>query len=256
MTNEQKDGIGRIIIPPIYHDRISCLIDRHSFGCLGLSIGKKEFENDQIITAYAYYLHETFDFSLMIIADTLKRHNIMAIEGVSETEALRRASIAGNNLFRFIEKKTRRLYNVKVARWDDFMQEVPCRKDLLSLQQGYKESISFRRDCDDCVRLFLENPSNLAKINMHSTLEKAVSIAKDYLLEELAVMSALPQLFGGSHCVEIYPGKLEVQHRLYSGHYRAVLKEDSPSLSLFSGRLSQGCTVPVEAYYESPNKEV
>ncbi len=249
MTNGSKT----IRISDEYRNQVKTLSEQGAVGFLGLSVGKKEFQDKELIQAYAEYLHNTFNFSLMIVADTPKRHNIRAIEGVSEREASRRVLVAGDDFLRFIEKVTRPFYRVRPTRWLYLAKETPCKDDLMLLNQGYTESTSFRDDCNEHTRSFLKQPSNLAKIEQHSTLERSVAIAKDYLLEELALVFALPKIFRRNHCVEIYPGKMEIQYRISSGYYNTVPGENSPSLSQFSGRFSQGCTVYVEAYYDPPH---
>ena len=252
MTNtEQKNLLGKIKVPQEYHNRINTL-RKNKPAFIGLSIGKKEFMDIKVMNAYASYLHENFPYSLIIVADTLKRHNIEAIDGICEKEALRRATIAGDDLFRFIEKITRHLYNVKASRWQDLAQGVIYENELELLRQSYEESIHFREDVKMEARKFLEQPANILKIQRHSTLDDAIFIAKNYVLEELALTSAIPKISGYGPWVEIYPGKMELQNKLYSGYYKAILGDTNSSLAEFSGRISFA-TVPIEAYYEPSN---
>lgn len=227
-----------IRVPERYNDILKN--SKSYVGLMGLSVGKADFEDHEAMISYCDFMQKNFAYGVFIIADYPKKHNIMALEEVSERRAEERTRIAGDNMRNALEKITRDYPFVKVARWQHFMDE-RYRYNLKVLEQGYSSDLTFSQSCDNIVSEFLNTPSNLAKWKEKN--QPPISVAKNYLLDELALLVSAPFSFPLPVC-EIYPGRNEVhedvQGRKFSFCHNLHIKDDR---------------VFMEAYYESPNKK-
>ncbi|MDP1694543.1 MAG: tRNA-dependent cyclodipeptide synthase [Candidatus Woesearchaeota archaeon] len=185
-------------------------------GLFGISIGKKEFCDLDIMKEYMQFMDQTFRFSTILIADIPKRHTIMALEGIQEPVALRRALTAGNDIEHALERISRPFPHVKVARWSVFSQYLSYSDNLKIIQRSYVADTSFRKGVDSMVKAFLNIPNNKKKWQEISD-DPPVALAKEYVLEELAMLTS----FSASHnpVCEIYPGLNGLQELLHAGQY-------------------------------------
>lgn len=206
-------------------------------GLMGISIGKIDFMNPQIMMEYSRFMQEKFQFSLLIIGDLPKKYNIMALEGVSEKKAEEKTRAAGNDMLGMLEKITANFPLVKVSRWRNHMGERYAR-NLKILQESYANNDKFRASSNDLVNDFLSLPLNRVK---WKTSEPPTNIAKNYLLDELAGLLSIPFIFELPVC-EIYPGRSEVHERVQNREFPFC-----KDLHIRDDR------VFMEAYYEPSN---
>ena len=207
-------------------------------GLIGLSVGKAEFMNPVIMERYAQFMQDHFAYSVMIIADFPKKYNIMALRGVTEDVAEKRTEMAGNELRTNLERVTRDFPTVKVARWRQFM--TPDYEHNLRVMRGaYLQESEFRNSCDGLVMDFLNIPENKARWS--SQANPPLEVAKEYVLDELALFLSVPLSFRLPIC-EIYPGRNEVHERVQNRDF-AFCRD----LRLREDRLF------MEAYYEPTN---
>jgi len=183
-------------------------------GIMGLSIGKKEFMDKEIMEDYTKFMQDYFIHSVLIVADFPKKYNIMALEGVSEKAAEERSRIGGDNMRNMLEKITRDYPLVKVARWKDFMTK-EYRNNLRVIHSGYEYHSGFQEGVRNLVEEFLHSSQNLARPRV---LNPSRDMLKDYVLDELAFLLAAPLSFSLPIC-EIYPGKNRLQEDLQSGAF-------------------------------------
>src|SRR3989344_38874 len=108
-----------IKVPDMYEDILNN--SKNYVGLMGLSVGKQEFTNLDIMREYAQFMQNRFLYGIFLIGDYPKKYNIMALEGVSEKKAEERTRIAGDNMRNALEKITRDYPLVKVTRWRNFM---------------------------------------------------------------------------------------------------------------------------------------
>ena len=203
-------------------------------GLMGLSVGKLAFSHPTLLRAYAAFMQDHFSESVFLIADHPKIHNIRALEGASWEEAERRVNIAGNDMQRSLEKVVSSFPSVRIARWTDFHDIVYTHNFQVILQEFDGE---FKRRVDTITMAFLELPANKAK--WKSRASPPLEIARRYVLEELALLTAIPFAFKLPLC-EIYPGRNEIQEDLQSKKFRGL-----------NGRLLvKPDFVFMEAYYE------
>lgn len=182
-------------------------------GLMGISAGKPAFSNRKIMKRYIDFMQEQFLESYFLIADSPKRHNIMGMEGVSEEEAMRRADITGYDTLRFMERLVIGSTGIKIKRWRDFSNHQFYTSNLDILNRSYSENNSFKEECNQLVLAFLSNQNNNPNFNASISREEKVSKCSKYLLEELAMLLALPAILERPLC-EIYPGTNKVQEKL------------------------------------------
>jgi tRNA-dependent cyclodipeptide synthase len=192
-------------------------------GFMGLSLGKPLFSDKEVMQRYASFMSDHFSYSYFCIADTPKIHNIVAIDGVTEEEAMLRVSRAGESARKFLEKITAHYDNMSIVSWDE-MSDHNYYSNLKILGQAYENHGNFRRDCDEYVLGFLNLPSNIKKIKARPVgLEMVLEQAHHYLMEELAMLLSFPARFEEAVC-EIYPGRNEPQEKLQQGMYEFCSK--------------------------------
>ena len=175
-----------------------------AIGLMGLSLGKKIFYDTVVMTGYAKFMQAHFAQSYFIIADTPKCHNIMALEGVTYDEALKRVCVGGQQMRRFLDKIVAPYLTVHVLNWDDII-EPGYKTNLSFLQEYYQTNDSFRDACNETVLQFLDIPANKAKYEARSmTCAQALARAHYYFIEEMAGVGSFPVTFE-SPCCWIYP---------------------------------------------------
>src|SRR3989344_6827211 len=184
-------------------------------GLMGLSVGKQDFENPAVMASYCDFMQNNFLYGLFVIADYPKKYNVMALEGYSEKRAEERRRIAGDNRRNALEKITRGYPLVKVARWKNFMTP-SYEHNLEVLRRAYSEDARFQVSTNSFVREFLNSPANLQRLREDD--REQVSIAKEYLLDELALLIAAPFAIHLPVC-EIYPGRNELHERVQERHF-------------------------------------
>jgi len=177
---------------------------------------------------YVNYLGRHFPESHILIADEPKKHNIMAIDGVSEGEAMRRVRIGSADLERAIRRQIPDEFEkyISVHNWSSFNEIGEYKHNLEVLGRAYEVGGEFRDDCDEFVRKFLACSTR----RIAGGVERALSIAMNYLLEELAMLNAVETQFSDS-VTEIYHGRHEIQEKAHAGGY-----EEITGLILDSGR--------------------
>ena len=214
---------------------------KNYIGFIGLSVGKVDFETPNIMNAYCQFMQHHFLYGIFMIGDYPKKYNIMALDGGSEKKAEERPRVAGDNMRNNLEKVTRDYPFVKVARYKHFMTPL-YQTNLTVLQTVYVSNLSFQRSANEIVDEFLNIPTNLTK--WRGIKEPPASKVKDYLLDELALLTSAPFSFPLPVC-EIYPGRNELQEQVQQRQFPFCkdlhIKDDR---------------VFMEAYYESDYQKV
>ena len=187
-------------------------------GLLGLSLGKSIFYDRKAMEQYAKYLDSQFSESYLLIADLPKRHNIMALEGISEERAIERVIVASKDFRKFLDSIVSSYPRIHILNWEDATDD-NYNSNLGNLRRLYKENTLFREDCNERVNEFLSISANKRRLAVFGkTPGEVVHLASNYLLEELAMLLSLPIRLGEKVC-EIYPGINEIQEKLQMGEY-------------------------------------
>lgn len=187
-------------------------------GLLGFSLGKSIFYDRKAMEQYAKYLGSQFSESYLLIADLPKRHNIMALEDISEERALERVIVASEDFRKFLDSIISSYPRIHILNWEEATDD-NYNFNLSNLKKLYKEHNLFREDCNQRVNEFLSISANKRRLAVSGkTPEEVAHLASNYLLEELSMLLSLPIRLGEKVC-EIYPGINEIQEKLQTGEY-------------------------------------
>ena len=158
---------------------------KDSFAFMGLSLGKQLFENKNVMYFYSKFLSENFSEAFFLIADLPKKYNIMAIEGVSEEEALERIRNTSQKYKIFLERMTESFPNISIKHYAD-LQDENYFHNIEILREAYLKDLKFRHQVRRDVADFLCLPNNKRKIDitkkerkttfaMHNTINRMIT---------------------------------------------------------------------------------
>lgn len=187
---------------------------------MGISLDNPVFGGESL-EALVLWAAERFDTCLVVTGDYLRRHNEHILNGLNEEEATKAALAAGDE---FIEK-TRGLFGeapkdrVRLVRWRDclafeeYKSSRAALDKLFATDEAFKDAV--RKDAESFVARQKGRSRKLAVSE-----EEAIAVSCEYLLEEIAVFSALSEQ--GRH-VELYPGpELDVLVRIANGEFTDI----------------------------------
>ena len=190
---------------------------KHSSAFMGLSLGKKLFYDKKFIKSFASFLNDNFDESFLLIADLPKKYNLIAIDGLSESEAQNKIIIASREMRIFLERTLKEFDNVKVKSYCE-LQDENYLHNLNLLKEAYKQNKEFREQIRKDVEDFIRLPINKEKILKRGfSIEEAIDISLNYRLDELAILLSIPCRFNGIY--EFYPGHDLLHEDLQNGKY-------------------------------------
>ncbi len=187
-------------------------------GFLGVSLGKPLFNKRTVIHQYCKYLEDNFSAGIILLADTPKVHNYMAIEGLSYEVAKERVDKISKDAQIFLNRVAAGFPSISIFTYNDLVSE-EYHHNLSILGREYDSNTEFQSDCKKFVKEFLYLPQNYSKIKSRDeSIETCIDTAVKYLLDELAFLTAVPFNFNKPFC-EIYPGVHEIQEKLQSQGY-------------------------------------
>lgn len=212
-------------------------------GLLGISLGKQHFHDTQNMKRYIEYMNTYFEQGYFLIADHPKRHNLVALEGITYPEADSRMEKQSIDYENFLRKLTDPHPDLHILSFEEYVLADAYQWNLLLLQTAFaqgdaKDPHSFRSHVEMAVDQFLEqfyvhdqplDPDRPPK-------DFARDISKEYVLEEMALLEGIQTLLPAP-LTEIYPGKAWLQESLHHGRYHQLvnLAKGSPSVWLSKG---------------------
>ncbi len=189
---------------------------------MGISLDNPVFQGKSL-EALLVWAAGRFDTCLVVTGDYLRRHNEHMLNGLDNDRAVEVAMAAGDE---FIERAGA-LFNempqdkISLVRWqeclafEEYKSSKVMLEKLLATDAGFKRAV--RRDAVSFIKRQTQRNRNLAV-----SKDEAVEISCEYLLEEIAVFSALSER--GRH-VELYPGpELEVLVDIADGKFSDIPK--------------------------------
>jgi tRNA-dependent cyclodipeptide synthase len=157
----------------------------------------------------------------IVVGDTLRRHNEQILQGFQGSRAVDAARAVGDS---FLRKHKTILESfdhgrLSVIRWDECLNWPEYLTDRKAIDDLYGSDADFRsavqRDAFAFVKRMKKRSPKLAVSD-----EQAIELSSQYLLEEIAVFSALSMR---SWSVELYPGpELEVLVKVASGAFARI----------------------------------
>jgi tRNA-dependent cyclodipeptide synthase len=219
-SNFDKNDVPSVsvvrITPQITDEKLSTYRECY----MGISLDNPVFRGKSLAAMLAWAL-ERFDSCLVVTGDYLRRHNERVMGGLNGEEAGQAALRAGDE---FIDRE-KELFSrlpaerVRLIRWKECLAFAEYESSKAALDKLFAADASFReavqKDAVSFVARQLRKNGNLA-----TSEEEAIAVSCEYLLEEIAVFSALSQR--GRH-VELYPGaELEVLVKIANGEFSDI----------------------------------
>ncbi len=187
---------------------------------MGISLDNPIFRG-RTLTALVQWAVGHFRQCQVVVGDSLRRHNEQILQGLQGARAVDAARAVGDaflrdhkNLFDSFDHG-----RLQVIRWDECLSWPEYRTDRKAIDDLYAGETDFRsavqRDAFAFVKRMKKRSSKLAVSD-----EQAIELSSQYLLEEIAVFSALSMR---SWSVELYPGpELEVLVKVASGAFARI----------------------------------
>lgn len=163
---------------------------------LQISVGNPKHEGDKFF-ALTEWAAARFDQVILIVSDTLQRHNIAADTGISLEHAHGVSLMAGQ---RWLKDNQRAIDNIAESRrvitlWDDWMSRPAYAETLKTIHMLYNSSPAVRAVVDEKALLFCRRQ------DAAGGARPEISVA--YILEEVAAFAVM---FAETRAIDIYPG--------------------------------------------------
>ena len=187
---------------------------------MGISLGNPVFQG-KCLRALVLWATENFDETLVVVGDYLRRHNERILNGLDDDRAGRAAVKAGDAFLEqagglFDELANERLV---LTRWQEHLGSDEYEKARASLDGLFESDANFRACVEKDAAAFVERLDGRGR-PLAVTTQQAIEGSCQYLLEEIAVFSALAEQ---GWTVELYPGpELEVLVEIAKGTFRDI----------------------------------
>jgi len=176
---------------------------------IGISLENPVFEGDSFC-AILHWIVEKFDQTLVVVGDYLCRYNELILNGSDEDMAAKASSGLGDSFILKTEQLFERLLKnqndpkekIRLTRWQSHLETDEYKKSKTILDNLFLSDPGFRaaveKDASGFVKRLIKRNKTLVVSG-----EKALRLSCEYLLEEIAVFSALSEQ---GWRVELYPG--------------------------------------------------
>lgn len=204
------------ITPEITEDKLST----YSRCYMGISLDNPVFRG-RSLEALLKWAAERFDSCLVVAGDYLRRHNELILNGLNGDRATQAALAAGDEFIECAKDLFGSLgqENVRLIRWRDCLAFDEYRNSRAALDNLFASDAAFAAAVRKDAIAFVDR-QKLRNRSLAVSEEKAIALSCEYLLEEIAVFSALSEQ--GRH-VELYPGpELEVLVRIANGEFTDI----------------------------------
>jgi tRNA-dependent cyclodipeptide synthase len=198
-----------------------------NYNCiLGISVGSRDFSKEHI-KKYLKYCLETFNRTLVIIVDNIKKYNWMAFDNLSEPDALKKALYEGEEMTKAVKKVIKGLHQEKydttkvtLMRWSEIIKTIPeYEKTAKLLEKYFKKDKEFRHDAIIMTDRYIQTR------DLKEVTPEQKDIAINFLIKELALFMLIGKSTKERYCIDIYPGKFPVMEKIFKNKYHNLLKE-------------------------------
>jgi len=187
---------------------------------IGISLDNPVFYNRSLLAILSWST-AMFEQSLIVLGDYLRRYNEYIFNGLKEADAERASYQEGEEYL----SKTKEIFDrfsepaLVMTRWNDCLQTKEFEQSKQILDNLYSTDDSFRASVQRDAFAFIKRQKKQNK-KLAVTMEEAIAVSSQYLLEEIAVFSALSEQGWN---VELYPGpELAVLVDIAKGSYSNV----------------------------------
>ena len=187
---------------------------------IGISLDNSVFEGKSL-HALLLWIVERFDQCLVIVGDHLYRFNELILNGLKYDEAIKVAHDLGDSFILRTREFFQQLPNGKthLTRWKSHLETKEYKKSRAILEHLFASDSEFRASVEKDAFSFVRRQTKRNRTLAVQT-EDAIKLSSEYLLEEIAVFSALSEQ---GWQVELYPGpELRVLVDVARGKYLTV----------------------------------
>lgn len=187
---------------------------------MGISIGNPNFHGEAL-AALLQWIGQNFDECLIVVGDYLQRYNETIFYNRRGKEAEIESLRMGDQ---YLEQASGELEKVrdgkfKITRWKDYLEKPEFHRSKKILEELFVTSYEFRESIDRTSAEFI---SRQMKNKNAPVIDKkdAIALSTQYILEEIAVFSAL---VSDGWAVEVYPGsEIPVLVDISKGKFKAI----------------------------------
>ncbi|MCD6394293.1 MAG: tRNA-dependent cyclodipeptide synthase [Planctomycetes bacterium] len=216
-SNSDKQNLPAVRIVTITPEISEQELFSHRRCYMGISLDNPVFEG-RSLQALLNWATERFDHCLVVTGDYLRRHNELILNGLDDERAVAMALASGDE---FIEK-TRHIFTgmdgdkIELIRWRDCLAFVEYQHSRAALDKLFAANEAFRKAVGKDAVGFVERQKDRNR-SLAVDENRAIEISCEYLLEEIAVFSALSERGWN---VELYPGpELHVLAAVAAGRF-------------------------------------
>ena len=202
-SNSDKQNLPAVRIVTITPEISERQLFSHKRCYMGISLDNPVFEG-RSLQALLNWATERFDHCLVVTGDYLRRHNELILNGLDDERAAAAAVASGDE---FIEK-TRDIFaatdsdRIEMIRWRDCLAFAEYQRSRAALDELFAANEAFREAVGRDAAGFVERQKDRNR-SLAVNEDRAIEISCEYLLEEIAVFSALSERGWN---VELYPG--------------------------------------------------
>ncbi len=202
-SNSDKRNLPAVRIVAITPEISEQKLFSHRRCYMGISLDNPVFEGNSL-RALLQWATERFDRCLVVTGDYLRRHNEFILNGLDDKRAAAVAIASGDE---FIEK-TRHIFSgidggrIELIRWRQCLAFAEYQRSRAALDELFAANEAFRKAVGEDAVGFVGRQKDRDR-PLAVDEDRAIEISCDYLLEEIAVFSALSER--GWH-IELYPG--------------------------------------------------
>ncbi len=188
---------------------------------VGMSPGNSYFKKDRIDELLKYCAGKFSQVKIMI-ADKPAEHTYKAI-GYSPIEAERKARLNGNTLQNHSQTSIDEILgDVQLIEWkDEINPHKAYQRELNRIEVLYGENDVFREEVRETTRTVLDG-----KLKQGVEIESAIDEGVNYLLKELAFLSASSEMFRTERVAYVYHDRWKVYEHFVDGKYDGQKRSD------------------------------
>lgn len=187
---------------------------------IGISIDNPVFYG-RSLQALLLWGITNFDQSLVVTGDYLRRYNEQIFNGLGVDEAIKAAQDAGDSFILQTSKVFEQLpcEKISVTRWKPCLETDEYKKSKAILDELFNSDPNFKTAVVKDAFSFAKRQTK-QKQPLAVSMEEAIELSCQYLLEEIAVFSSLSEQGWN---VELYPGpELRVLVEIAKGKYSHI----------------------------------
>ncbi|MGV8150250.1 MAG: tRNA-dependent cyclodipeptide synthase [Candidatus Woesearchaeota archaeon] len=198
-----------------------------NYNCiLGISVGSRDFSKEYI-KKYLKWCFDTFDKTLIVIVDDIKKYNWIAFDNLSESDAQKKALYEGEEMTKAVKKVIKGLQQEKhdttkvtLMRWNEIIKTIPEYDKTAKLLEKYlMKDKEFRHDAIIMADRYIQTR------DLKEITPEQKDTAINFLIKELALFMLIGKSTKEQYCIDIYPGKFPVMENIFKSKYHNLLKE-------------------------------